>query len=69
MSSPANPFRAWVFEFSMGFLLTDGQATDLDRAWAVCDGDIGAVPLPVPLVLFASGLPGLIGVSRRNRAT
>ena len=69
VSSPANPFRAWVFEFSTGFLLADGQPTDLDRAWAVYDGDIGAVPLPAPLVLFASGLLGLISVSWRNRAT
>ena len=35
-------------------------------AWAVHDGDIGAVPIPSAVWLFGSGLIGLIGLARRK---
>ncbi len=37
-------------------------------AWAVRDGDVGAVPVPAAVWLFGSGLIGLLGVARRKRA-
>lgn len=35
-------------------------------AWAVHDGDVGAVPIPSAVWLFGSGLIGLIGIARRK---
>jgi hypothetical protein len=41
---------------------------ELFHAWAVRDGDIGAVPIPAAAWLFGSGLLGLIGVARKKTA-
>ncbi len=39
-----------------------------DHAWAVRDGDVGAVPVPAAVWLFGSGLIGLLGVAGRRGA-
>jgi len=67
-SYASDPASAWNFRFSG----TDGSQLPLlkdgflDYAWAVRDGDVGAVPLPAALWLFGSGLLGLIAVARRK---
>jgi hypothetical protein len=43
-----------------------GGADNNWYAWAVHEGDIGAVPIPASLWLFGSGLLGLIGLARRK---
>jgi hypothetical protein len=37
-------------------------------AWAVHEGNIGAVPIPAAVWLFGSGLIGLIGAARRKKS-
>lgn len=37
-------------------------------AWAVRDGDVAAVPVPSTSLLFASGLAGLIRISRKYKS-
>ena len=36
-------------------------------AWAVMDGDIGAVPIPATVWLSGTGLLGLAGMARRRK--
>lgn len=55
----------WNFTFSNGFQ-SNGPESDTVFAWAVHDGDISAVPLPVSVWLFSSGLLGLVGFGRRK---
>jgi len=43
-----------------------GYSPHAHHAWAVYDGDIGAVPVPGAVWLFGSGLIGLIGFARRK---
>lgn len=55
------------FDFFFGSGWQDGRmVTTESYAWAVHDGDIGAVPLPAAAYLFGSGLLGLVGMSRRK---
>jgi hypothetical protein len=57
--------RAWDFVFDFGWQdQFIGKFGELN-AWAVYDGDIGAVPTPPAIWLFGSGLLGLIGLSKR----
>lgn len=60
---------AWLFGFDSGDQTTGGKEF-LFYVWAVHDGDVGAavVPLPTAILLFCSGLLGLIGISRRKKA-
>jgi hypothetical protein len=63
-----DPFAyTWDFKFNIGRqYFDDGSA--LSYAWAVHDGDIGLVPIPPALYLFAAGLLGLLGIYKRAPA-
>ena len=54
----------------MIFFFTTGSQYSVQSgdgfAWAVADGDIGAVPVPAAVWLFGSGLIGLVGLARRK---
>jgi len=54
---------AWYFYFYDGNQI-ENQKWSTHYAWAVRPGDIGSVPIPATVWLFASGLVGLIGFSR-----
>jgi len=61
-----DPNKIWDFSFTnagQGVALKDAD----DYAWAVHDGDVGAVPIPAAVWLFGSGLLGLIGIAKRKR--
>lgn len=61
------PNAAWTLHFGTGS--QNGYfKTQSHFAWAVHEGDVGAavVPLPAGVWLFASGLLGFAGVTRRN---
>jgi hypothetical protein len=63
-------FQAWTFQFNVGAQNAEGSGILVDRfAWAVHEGDVGAseVPVPAAVWLFASGLLGLMGVSRKRQ--
>ena len=65
----SNPIRSWSFDLNNGWQ-TSAFKTSSKLAWAVYTGNAGAayVPLPTGLWLFASGLLGLIGISRRKKS-
>jgi len=58
--------QAWLFNPVTG---TQNKVfkSDEDNAWAVHEGDIGAIPIPAAAWLFASALAGLMGLRRRAR--
>ncbi len=56
----------FVFGFDDGALTSFGKLGS-QYAWAVMDGDVGAVPVPAAVWLFGSGLIGLLGLARRKR--
>jgi hypothetical protein len=58
---------AWIFDFRFGFQQTSGKDDPFERAWAVHDGNIGAVTIPAALWLFSSGLGGLFCISRKKK--
>lgn len=66
--SPTNS-DYWAYNFSSGsniILLSEASGI----AWAVHDGDVGAlsaVPVPAAVWLFGSGLLGLAGIGRRKQ--
>lgn len=64
--SGSDPSRAWAFGFNMGNQATNSK-TGTNYAWAVRDGDISTVPVPAAVWLLASGLVGLIRLSRRRK--
>jgi len=57
--------RPYSFFMNAGYQWTSGSNL---HAWAVRDGDVSAVPVPVAVWLFGSGLLGLIGVARRKKS-
>lgn len=61
--------RALAFSFLYGLQGDDGKHRT-DYAWAVHDGDVGTlvVPLPAAFWLFGSGVMGLLGVMRKRSA-
>lgn len=59
---------AWVFAFGDGSQSSTHGCTNNCFAWAVHDGDVGAVPIPAAVWLFGSGLLGLMGISRRKHS-
>lgn len=66
-----NTPTAWNFYFGSGYQSASWIHGLYRSAWAVHDGDVGtqaAVPIPAAVWLFGSGLLGLIGISRRNKA-
>lgn len=68
-STPGDP--TWSFVFDSGDqALVQTYSYDNLNVWAVHDGDVGAVvvPLPAALWLFGSGLLGLIGVARNKNS-
>lgn len=56
---------ARLFSFQTGVNLTYDKNLPTS-AWAVHNGDVGAVPVPAALWLFGSGLMGLVGVAKRK---
>lgn len=77
-SSNTNPYywsQEYVSSIAWAFNFYNGHQTTLSKSgtqyvWAVRDGDVGAsvVPVPAAVWLFGSGLLGLIGVARRQKA-
>jgi hypothetical protein len=61
-----NTGLAWIFGFNYGDQGT-GTKDFPNYVWAVRSGDVAAVPLPATAWLFASGLIGLLGLSRKRR--
>lgn len=61
--------EAWIFHSSFS-LQTHGNKNYSAYAWAVHSGDVSAtvVPAPAALWLFGSGLIGLLGMARSNKA-
>jgi len=57
---------AWYFGMQDGYQDVYG-INNTKYAWAVQSGDIGAVPVPAAVWLFASGLFGLAGFARRKQ--
>jgi len=60
---------AWLFDFTYN----DGSQLRTSKnynahAWAVHEGNIGAVPLPATAGLFVSGLIGILGSAMRKRS-
>jgi Protein of unknown function (DUF1566) len=52
-----DPTMAWAFDFSAGVGYQDrGAKTGLGHVWAVRDGDIQVVPLPMSMILLLSGV-------------
>lgn len=60
----------WDFNFYYGNQFYDPKTINSFYGWAVHDGDVGAVVVPVPAAvwLFVSGLAGLIGFASRKKA-
>lgn len=56
------------FDFENGVDSAEDDTYDYS-AWAVRNGDVGAVPVPAAVWLFSSGLIGLIGLARRKVRT
>ena len=66
-----SPEVTWKFSMNNGtksFTITNDSF--VNYAWAVHDGNIAGVVVPIPAAvwLFGSGLLGLIGISRRKKA-
>ena len=57
--------EGWNFSFGDG---AQGCCNGGKYAWAVQNGNVGAVPIPAAAWLFGSALLGLMGVARRKRA-
>jgi len=67
--APNPPQLAWSLDFHFVTGILGGSVLSVNNhAWAVHDGDVGAVPIPPAVWLFGSGLLGLIGIVRRNKA-
>ena len=68
-------YNATVFSFNFSdnpsngsVNLTNTHSNNFNYAWAVHDGNVGAVPIPAALWLFGSGLLGLIGLAKKKAA-
>ena len=59
--------NAWSFNFNSGNQGNDHYINGF-YSWAVHAGNVGAVPIPPALLLFGSGLLGLIGMAKRKTA-
>jgi len=66
--SGSDTSRAWAFGFNMGNQATNSK-TGTNYAWAVQNGDVSSVPVPAAVLLFGSGLLGLIGISTRKKTS
>lgn len=61
---------AWIFYFGNAELAGTrdwAYKTAHVSTWAVHDGNISSVPIPPAVLLFASGLLGLVGTTRREK--
>jgi len=58
---------AWAYGFDLTGQTVINKNSIGGFAWAVRSGDISEVPLPATAWLFASGLIGFIGISKRKR--
>jgi len=52
------------YHFSDGLQFTHPNSDEF-AAWAVMDGDVTSVPVPASLLLFISGLFGILGLSKK----
>jgi len=60
-----HPGNAWVFNFGGG-AQGEGDEVNYANALAVHPGDVVPTPIPGTMLLFGSGLGGLIGMKRRR---
>jgi len=58
---------AWIFRLDTGETRSLNKST-AGFAWAVHDGDVGAVPVPAAIWLFGTGLIGLISIANKKAA-
>ena len=58
---------AWFFSTNFGTQDGGGLKSTPMYVWAVSPGQVSAVPIPVSVLLFGSGLLGLLGLARRGR--
>ncbi len=63
---PLFPGTAWNFWFDFGSQGAFAKGAAL-FAWAVHDGDVGAIPVPGTIALMGLGLACLLGFGRRQR--
>ena len=63
---PPNTLNAWDFDFGLGFQGSSSKGVT-DVAWAVQSGNVGTVPVPAAIWLFATGLLGLIGIASKKK--
>jgi len=63
-------FNTWTYRFDSGsnLLVNSEESSNPRFAWAVHEGDVGAVPVPAAVWLFGSGLLALVGIARRKKA-
>ena len=62
-----NGYYSWDFDFSIGYQGNDRTAVPDHFAWAVLDGDVGAVPIPAAVWLLGSGLIEVIWLRKKIR--
>ena len=62
---PPKSSLAWDFSFSHGSQHNSTKAANV-YAWAVRDGDVSPVPEPTTMLLFGTGIAGLIGTRRKK---
>ena len=60
--------NVWSFAMFNGAQVWSPKTQVVSYAWAVHDGDVGLIPIPAAVWLFASGLIGLIGIARRKKS-
>jgi hypothetical protein len=58
--------QAWYLHFHQGWESIENP-DNLLRAWAVRDGDVASVPIPGAILLFGSGLVGIICRKRKSQ--
>jgi hypothetical protein len=71
-STLTNSNEAWVFAFGDGevasLCISCAEGYRQGYVWAVHSGNPGAVPLPAAIYMFGSGILGLFGIARREKA-
>ena len=58
-------YEAWAFYTFAGTQTSYGKGSS-NYSWAVRDGDVSSVPVPMTAWLFGSALAGLVGIKRKK---